>query len=349
MPAGASDRTVISSSAFDNPDDLLAEDFAALSVNSVADFPTVLLSNINWNGGIIGCVSVSLSPDNLRIASAAFHLLGSLWSDKSFNTATYWNTTSPSQLVLSIADLTIFRFPPGSLCSAYVSSADLEFEFTQDSSAIPAALISQAGLSEFCLRAFCYPTSDSYTKLVILLFPCSETLLAQNPLYLDPYFPGLRLYDSEFSLSPPSLLSPIVQPWGFPLAAAVFPGADWEEAPGFPSGLRVRIALSKLFRSAIKPDVKANLLTLQQRIDSLLDRGSNALQVRFPLLLWPEATAVPPTDLPTQGWVLFICLSYPVVFYFFQLLAFFSYLSLFVVCLSQLIITFKLSLFTFTS
>ena len=115
MPAGAPDRTVISSSAFDNPDDLSAEDFAALSVNSVADFPTILLSNINWNGGIIGCVSVSLSPDNLRIASAAFHLLGSLWSDKSFNTATYCNTTSPSKLVLATGYITIFRFPPGSL------------------------------------------------------------------------------------------------------------------------------------------------------------------------------------------------------------------------------------------
>ena len=303
MPPGAPDRTIISSAAFDNPDDLSAEVFAALSVNSVADLPTVLLNNINWNGGILGCLSVSLSPDNRRVASASFHLIGSLWADKSFNTAPYWNSSAPSQLVLSISDLTLFKFPPGSLCSAYVSSADLEFQFTQDNSVVPTALFSQAGLSEFCLRAFCYPTSDSYAKLVLLLFPCSETQLAENPLYLDPYFPGLRLYDSEFPLSPQSSQSPIPDPWGFPLAPAVFPGADWDDAPSFPSGLRIRTALSKLLRTAIKPDVKANFLTYQQRIDSLLERGSCALQVRVPLLLWPEASSIPPTDLPSQGWV----------------------------------------------
>ncbi len=133
--------------------------------------------------------------------------------------------------------------------------------------------------------------------------------------HLDPYFPGIRLFDSEFSLSPPSSQSPIAAPWGFPLAPAVFPGASWDDAPGFPSGLRVRVALSKLLRTAIKPDVKANLLTFQQRVDDLLERGPGALQVRFPLLLWPEASTVPPTDLPSQGWV-----SYFVYFlnYFFS-------------------------------
>ena len=306
MPPGGPDRTVITSTTFNNPNELSADDFAALSVNSTADFPTVLLNNINWNGGIIGCLSISLSPDNLRVDSASFHLLGSLWTNKAFSTANYWISTSPSQLILSIEDLSIFKFPPGSLCSSYVSSADLDFQFTQDNSDVPTALISQAGLSEFCLRAFCYPTSDSFAKLIVLLFPCSETQLAQNPLYQDPYFPGLRLFDSEFPLSPPSSQSPISVPWGFPLAPAVFPGADWDDAPGFPSSVRVRVSLSKLLRSAIKPDVKANLLTFQQRVDALLERGSNALQVRFPLLLWPEASVVPPTDLPSQGWVLFI-------------------------------------------
>ncbi|XP_023348418.1 uncharacterized protein LOC111717146 [Eurytemora carolleeae] len=147
MPPGVLDRTVISSAAFNNPDDLSAEDFVALSVNSTADFPTVLLNNINWNGGIIGCLSITLSLDNLRVASASFHLLGSLWTDKSFSTANYWTTSTPAQLFLTIEDLTIFKFPPGSLCSAYVSSLDLDFRFTQGNSNVPAALLSQAGLS----------------------------------------------------------------------------------------------------------------------------------------------------------------------------------------------------------
>ena len=269
MPADLGDRTVIRSSAgFSNPDDLSLDEFVTLSVNSTSDFATTLFSGINWNGGILGCVSISLSADNNRVSSASFHLLGKLWSDKAFNAGSYWNTDAPTQLICSIPDLTIFHFPPGSLCSEYVSSSDLTFSFTQNGAVVPTTSFSQVGLTDFCIRAFCYPSSDAYAKLTILLFPCSINQLAVNPLYLDPYFPGIKLYDSEFQLSPSSLLSPLARNWGFPLAPAVFPGSDWEDAPGVPSGLRVRIALSHLLRTGIKPDVKANLQTYSQRLDT---------------------------------------------------------------------------------
>ncbi|XP_023344977.1 uncharacterized protein LOC111714160 [Eurytemora carolleeae] len=295
-------RTVIrSNTGFSDPADLSLRVLKDLSVDTVDDFGSVLLSSVNWNKKTLGCLSVSLSADNLRVDEASFHLLGSLWDNKSFHAASFWTTVNPTQLTLSIPDLSIFTFPPGTLCSSYLSSDDCQFSFSQNGQVVPPNLYQATGLSAFCLRLFVYPTSDSYAKVIILIYPFPLTVLASNPLYLDQNFPGLKLADYEFSLAPPALLSPINDTWGFPLAPAVFPGAEWNEDSSVPSGLRLRIALSQLLRSPILPEIKANVTGLKQRYAVLLEKGPSAIKPKFPTLIWPPATTVPPTALPAQG------------------------------------------------
>ena len=304
MPSGRlGDRTVIRSAAgFADPTDLSLQTLRSLSVDSVQDFDTVLLSSVNWNKKALGCLSVTLSADNLRVDEATFHLLGSLWQDKSFHAASFWTTVSPTVLTLSLPDLSVFNFPPGSLCSDYLSSADLQFSFSQNDQIVPPNLYQSAGLSAFCLRVFAYPSSDSYAKLVILLFPFPLSRLAtDNQLYLDPCFPGLKLADYEIPLAPPALLSPINNSWGFPLAPAVFPGSDWSDNSRVPSGTRLRIALSQLLRSAVLPEVKANITGLKQRYAVILEKGTSAFKPKFPTLIWPPASTVPATELPALG------------------------------------------------
>ena len=296
-------RTVIRSAAgFSDPTDLSISVLRELSVNSVHDFDTVLLSGVNWNKKTLGCLSVTLSADNLRVDEASFHLLGSLWDQKSFHAASLWTTVDPTQLTLSIPDLSVFIFPPGSLCSSYLSSEDCQYDFSQNGQQIPPNLYQTTGLSSFCLRAYVHPTSDCYAKVQFLIYPFPLSVLASNPLYLDENFPGLKLADYEFPLAPPALLSPINDTWGFPLAPAVFPGSDWTDNSGVPSGVRLRIALSQLLRSPILPEVKANITGLKQRYAQLLDKGSSAFKTKFPALIWPPATTVPATELPAQGW-----------------------------------------------
>ena len=295
-------RSVIRSAAgFSDPIDLSIEVLQSLSVVSVDDFDTVLLSAVNWNKKTLGCLSVTLSPDNLRVEEARFNLLGSLWDNKTFHAASFWTTVNPTQLTISLPDLSMFVFPPGSLCSNYLSSGDIKFNFSQNGQLIPPNLYQATNLSAFCLRLFVYPTSDSYAKVIILIYPFPLTVLASNPLYLDHSFPGLKLADYEFSLAPPSLLSPINDTWGFPLAPAIFPGKDWDLDSGIPSGLRLRIALSQLLRSPILPEVKANVSGLKQRYATLLEKGSSSFKPKYPPLIWPPATTIPATDLQPQG------------------------------------------------
>jgi len=306
-------RTVIrSTSGFSDPADLSLRVLRQLTIDSVKDFDTTLLSAVNWNRKALGCLSVSLSADNLRVEGASFHLLGSLWDNKSFHAASFWTTVNPTQLIISLPDLSLFKFPPGSLCSDYLASEDIEFYFTQNGQLVPPNLYLSTGLSAFCLRLFVYPTSDSYAKVSILIYPFPLTNLASYPLYLDPNFPGLKLADYEFPLAPPSLLSPINDTWGFPLAPAIFRGSNWSDDSEVPSGVRLRIALSQLLRSATLPEVKANISGLKQRYALLLEKGPSAFKPKYPSLIWPPATTVPPTDLPPQGWLILLAYLLPV-------------------------------------
>ena len=95
-------RTLIRSAAFSDPWDLAPGDLFTLSVESIKDFARVLLPDVNWNGGAVGCLSATLSADNEQVESATFHLLGELWVDKVINVSSFWPTSTATSLTLSL-------------------------------------------------------------------------------------------------------------------------------------------------------------------------------------------------------------------------------------------------------
>ena len=306
-------RTLIRSAAFADPCDLSPDDLIALSVDSASDLAQILLPNVNWNGGAVGCLSATLTADNERVESASFHLLGELWMDKVFNVSNFWPTTTATSLNLSLEDLTVFSFPEGSLVSNYVCSTELDYSFSQGSSTIMREDFDAAFLSEFCLRAFAHPTTDSFAKIVIMIYPCSLATLTAYPLFQDSRFPGIRLSDVEIPLAPIPTLSPLQKSWGFPLACAIFPGSDWTEAPGRPLGYRLRVALSELLRSACLPEAKATHASLLQRLQDISSSGDSLLTSKFPTLLWPPIVESLAVDQPPQGWFSFLLVFIPLL------------------------------------
>ena len=157
------------------------------------------------------------------------------------------------------------------MVSNYISSADLLFFFSQAGEVQKDKDFSLAGVLEFCLRAYAYPTTDAFAKVVLLLFQCNSAELSANPLYLDPRFPGIRLKEVEIPLAPPPMLSPVEKTWGFPLIWAIFPGSDWEDVPGCIIGDGLRFALPELLRSASLPDPKANYDSYLSRLNELAE------------------------------------------------------------------------------
>ena len=303
-------RTLIRSPAFAEPCDLNPDDLASLSVDSTSDFAPVLLSEVNWNGGALGCLSATLTGDNERVECTTFHLLGELWSNKVFNVSSFWPTEEATTLTLSLDDLTVFTFPEGSLVSNYVCSSELTYSFSQNGSIITEENFTTAKISDFCLRAFAHPTTDSFAKIIILIYPCSLATLASYPSFQDTRFPGIKLANAEIPLAPIPTLSPLQRSWGFPLACAIFPGSDWSEAPGRPLGSRLRVALSELLRSACLPEAKSNHAGFLLRLQEIETSGDSSLISKLPSLLWPPADEPPTVVQPSQGWFPFLSLLF---------------------------------------
>ena len=278
--------TIKSTSGFSNPTNLTLEELSQITITSTEDISTTLLPNINWNEGAIGTLCLSLSSDNQNVAAGNLVLLGSLFNSKTFNAGNFWTCSQPTSLTLSLPNLSIFTFPDGSLTSDYAPSSDFNYSFSQNNSTLQPTDLIASNITDFCLRAFVYPTSDSFARILILLYPSAEDSLATFPLYLDPRFPGIKLCDYEFPLAPAGPCSPLGRYWGFTLVPAVLPGSTWSPLSPLPTGLCLRSALTSILRSAVLPD-SSTLAGFKKKLDDLHASGSFSSPSKTPQLLWP--------------------------------------------------------------
>ena len=309
---------LIRSGGFSNPTDLSLIELRAISISSTNDIPN-FLRVVNWNRGAYGVISLNLSPDNLRVSSGSFNLVGSLFASKIFNAANFWPTLTPISLSINLPDLSLFKFPDGKLVSSYLSSSLISHSFTQNGAVLSPDSYPNHGISAFCLRAFVYPSTDAFVKIILTLIPSEEArLLEQFPFHDDPRFPGIKLCSYELPLGPPHSAPPINRLWGSPIFPVIIPGSPWLEDSTPIPGSALRHALDSILTTAVLPDAKQSFTTYGQRCDTLLTLGHSNLKSNLPPIAWPTAEPLPLSSATTQGWfVLFIQPSFLTLIYFF--------------------------------
>ena len=309
---------LIRSDYFTEESDLTVDELRAISISTLADIPTFLTA-VNWNGGAYAVIALRLSPDNQRVLSGTCALVGNLFTGKVINCNLFWQPVIATKLTLSIPSLNIFNFPDGKLVSDYLPSSAFPHEFSHNDAVITEDDYPATGISSFVLRAFVSPSTDAFVKIIILLYPCSEeTLLSLYPLYKDPRFPGLKLCSFDFPLGPPCSAGPIRRLWGFPIFPAIIPGSPWSDSGTLPSGAALRHALSSILGSAVAPEVKLNLQTLNLRCQEILSKGALALKLNLPPVIWPSSNPA-----PALGWCCFFFSFLLLFFYFFLFSMFF--------------------------
>ena len=304
---------VIRSDDFSNPSDLSISELRAISIDAISDLP-FLLQQVNWNKGAYSVFCLVLSPDNQRVLNGSVNLIGSLFKNKSYNAALFWPTSSPTNLTLSLKDLSIFQFPNGSLTSNYVPCSAFQHSFLQNGAPVAAADLTNLGITPFCLRAHLYPTTDTFMKMIISLTPSDEARLQSvYTFHDDPRFPAIKLGSFEFPMGPPCSSPILNRQWGFPIVPIIRPASNWLDSSALPSGADLRNALAAILSSAILPETKQNFATYDQRCEVLLAHGHSSLKSASPPILWPAPIA-PPTA-ASQGW---LCYFQPFISFLFE-------------------------------
>ena len=252
----------------------------------------------DWNNKIMAFAVVDISQVNFSPTGAEVQLKGPIFDSprgKSFKSSKYFNLSDRYTLVFGELDCSCFTFV-NSMISNHVDSSQLDFEFKKDLAgpAVSDEDLRTAGFVGFTLRAYLNPTTATYAKLTILLFPLNmEQLLSQNPLAVSPYFPGISFAAPEIPFLPHfnDLLDG--EPCGLPFLPALISEAPFNEDDR-PATAELIGSMAALLRTVAVPEAKAGISQTAARWEEIRLQGEPALKQSQAELLSPDQDQAPP-------------------------------------------------------
>lgn len=297
---------------FKQRDKLTAPHVRALVVPGTGPAAVRKLEEMNWNGKVVGTILMELSNDNRNVESARFELHGSI-SDAPI--------TVPAKKIWEDADESTsvaFKLPPGGkfkfpngLTSDYVDESELEpavvFRNNQaDNPIIGPEEREPLGIGSFCLRLVAQPASVSFIKITILVYPEDKEELLSHPLAMNPSWPGIRLFDGQLPLFPPSSVKSLQ--WGQPFLPLFILGSPWETASNIPQQEEIVAKFAAIMRSGAMPDTCRNAQVLATRWEDIDEAGASRLSKTRVEKLWPAPPATPTLQgLPGSPSFFFLC------------------------------------------
>ena len=242
--------------------------------------------------------NLSLAGDDKAVSNASFLLQGRMIpAPKVIPFTKFWAPSASRvhhELVIAELDGSSFRFKD-SLVSNLVDLSDLTFHIRP----VGGQLLVGTDLDNlhwwgFCLRAFIWPTTPNFAKLIILLYPLSKDEIADEALLSSfAAFPGFSLISVEFPIGLPSTNFR----FGLLFLPAITAGTEFHLFPSYPSAEDLAAATASLLRKTTYPEIKASVATLQTRWAELKEADASALKTQSLALNWP----LPSTPTPTSG------------------------------------------------
>ena len=181
----------------------------------------------------------------------------------------FWQPIVAPKLTLSIPSLRIFNFQDGKLVSDYLDSSALLHEFSHNNAVTLEDDYPATGILSFILRAFLSPCTDTFDKIIVSL-----------PFLQGPKVPWTYIMQFWFLSWTPLL--------GWPNKALGVPGfssnSTWvtlSDSKPLPSGAALQLALSSILSSAVVPEVKLSLQTLNLRCQEILSNGVSVKNIDF--------------------------------------------------------------------
>jgi hypothetical protein len=260
---------------FGGSDDINGDDLAKSEVNNFTDSIDIALKHYHGlNGKAIAVVALTLTPDNLRVASGQIVTCGQLdLKDKKIPVNTIWPAAKENVvMMIQFPSADTFTFTDSSsLWSDLVSDNEIAhsyYDSTEGRGAQPLLATDErrAGTvgARFSIRMIlqvCSLSSQTrgvVLKYVIVLFPAGTDELASTPESGFPGWPGIKIAEGTIALGPrPS------QPWRCPIVPFLLPLAPFQDEDVAPRSDKLRAAVAGIMRNAKAADmlkVHVNLL-----------------------------------------------------------------------------------------
>ena len=292
MSASGSKKTVvIGGDGFQGNTDLSPEQMKSLVVGSINDASSLFHK---WNGEVTCTLVAKLSNDNQSVEDCSCVLLGKIFNNKKTIAMNgVWENVPALQLVMGTIDSSLFTFSSGTT-SDLVDSSALDYEFLIDGKSVSDEEREEKGLLGFSCRIYLVPVGANLMRMYIILYPGPLDQLAETHVALpDARFPGTKLYSGDVDLVPNPLHLFKVR-WGLPVVPTLLASAP--ATLSLPSNADLRAAVCSTLRATIRPEVKSNFSTLNQRWLAIKEHGANQLKHTPLELIWP--LNAPPAPAP---------------------------------------------------
>ena len=296
--------TVITGEEFAGAEYLAPDQLDKLVIDSPVNAAHNLISG--WSNGLIVIPALSLNNTNTGFSNATILMQGRLFEPKkAVSAARFWQTEDTAiMLTVKSMDARLFKFD-GRLSSQLLDSSELSVTWTKNGTELTNDELAAFNYNGFCLRANLAPIPPAgWAKLDISIFPANkDTLLLENPCATDHRFPGMNLFSGQVMIGPRSSdLFPEVA-WGSPVAPALIPLSNTADLPIEIPVKLIKSALSKLLRTALKPESKRSIGYLAPRWADLKAKGPASLAPCNPDFLWPAVSELPtsPPDTTAAG------------------------------------------------
>jgi hypothetical protein len=256
-----------------------------------------VLARLDWDGNLVACIGLELSPDNKHVARSQFMLRGLPTKEPvEIQANNLWTSAQPgTKLSITIPDGKAFIFTGGTLASDYVAGEDFTYSFSKDGSTIVPTEWTNHGVGEIAIRAICHLDKSSNVKgpsvkVTILVFPNSvEELSELSAATLSPAWPGIRILENTCGFFPKNT------DWKDPCCPLLMLGCTQLHNTNLPPGAEIRFHISALMRTARRPTICNKLSTLKKQLEkAMTDVESMELE---PTIVWPDT----PRHAPNAG------------------------------------------------
>jgi hypothetical protein len=251
---------------FGGSEDIDGDDLAKSEVNNFTDSVDRALKSFHgWKGKAIAVLGLTLTPDNLRIASGKIITRGSLdLKDKKIAANLIWPAAKENvAIVIQFPSADTFSFTDSSgLWSDIMSDNEIAHHYcdtTEGRGAQPLLATDERrvgtvgqGFSIRMLLQICSLSSQArgvVLKYAIILFPAGAEELATNPESKFPGWPGIKIAEGTIPLGPkPS------QPWKCPVIPFLLPATPFQDEDVAPRSHKLRVAVAGIMRNVKAAD-----------------------------------------------------------------------------------------------
>jgi hypothetical protein len=279
---------VLDAKYFEGGGEISADIAEKLVTSGMRDSLSRTLTELGWEGQLVGLVGLYVAPDGKRVTGGEFAVRGHLAEQPfSIQASKWWDCDADITVDFNALRGEEFKFSGGSMHSDFVGQDSLECVVKKQGAVMSREELEQLGQFSVRLVAHLDKTSNGRGgpafKLTVLVFPKPPEEMDNMEGASSASWPGIKIVEAKCSLFPAARQGA----WGAPLYPLIVTGDRAANSGRLPAAKTLRFCMAKLIGSAVVPTSCTNRVGLARKWQQMDGQEPSAFE-KQPAIQWPD-------------------------------------------------------------